>query len=389
MTKPGQIAVLVVFLLATCGPLVLFLAGVRPDFDENRERTDFPDLAAGSMLDEATYEQLGLAFTDRLPLRDRAIDWDAGIDERITLTDPVVEDRPRGTDGWLYHHETLLDECPSPHPPSRFVEAGRDAAAATEEAGVPFVFVVAPDKVSVDPSHLPAEGLAGVLGLSTAQDPACTKEWREAIDRAAADEPWLLPALDAVVARSGDPDEPTYFRLDTHWTDHGALGEVEVVIDELAPEFWDPATVVPGAEVTRVGDLTRLVGKPEEETVRGYENVRPGVTVTEERIGSQRPGDDANSYLVTKATSTFASLVEGTTLFIADSFGRRSLDLLAPYFEEMVVVSRSYLLDHSITDVLDHRPDTVVYEMIQRNLAKAWYQTGFDAVVEAMELPPS
>jgi hypothetical protein len=383
MRRPSQIAVIVVFVAVITMPMLLFVAGVRPELAENRERASFPSLGLGAVVDEDTYAQIESAYTDRLPLRDRAISFYARVQERSTFTDPFRQGLPRGSDGWLYFPDTLREQCTGP-PPEEFLAAGRRTFAAAESNGVPFYFLVAPDKVSVYPDHLPTEGLAGVLGLSVPGVAGCTAEWRTALDEAAAAEPWLRPLVGAVRERSNDPEELTFFKIDTHWTDYGAIAQTVEVLDALAPGLWDPSEFQRSADVTKTGDLTLLLGRPQDEQVPGYSVVRRGVTVTRTPEPAGDVTDEFTPVIVTRATSTDAPLIEGTTLFLADSFGRRSLHLMAPYFEELVFVSHDYVLRRRIGSALERRPDRILVEQVQRNLPG--HQEALDAAAAAANL---
>ena len=121
MSRRAQILVIVVFLTVITTPMLLFVAGVRPENTENRTLTPLPELRADNALRLEAYELVTGYLTDRLPLRDHAIRADAQIEDAVTLTDPVSSDLPRGSDGWLFIPSTLTDECPGP-PPEAFLE---------------------------------------------------------------------------------------------------------------------------------------------------------------------------------------------------------------------------------------------------------------------------
>lgn len=387
MRRSTQIVVLVLFVVVFTAPLIAYVAGARPSIDENREAAAFPTYDLRNAFDDGTYTQVAAAFTDRLPLRDRALRFYSRVKQDTTLTDKTAPGLPSGADGWLYLPEDLQQTCLGA-PPPRFLKAGRATVQVTEAAGVPLFFVVAPDKVSVYPDHLPKEGLAGLLGLETPSVAGCTNQWRRALTRAAAtDDPWLQVLADELQARAEQSDALLYFQQDTHWNDQGALTEVQRILDQVAPGMWNPAEVQPTTPDVKIGDLSRLVGRPQQEAAPGLAIVRPGVTVRGNLRGDVN--DDTATVIRTTATSTDAPLVPGLTLFIADSFGRRSVELLAPYFEQLVVVSREQLIRRPIGSMLDSKPDRIVIEQVQRNVAKGWYDEGFEAARRAVKLPPA
>ena len=71
------------------------VVGVRPENLENRATTPFPTVEPGSAVDEGFYLTLTASLTDRLPLRDRAIQANRKFEEVTTLTEAVDPDIPR------------------------------------------------------------------------------------------------------------------------------------------------------------------------------------------------------------------------------------------------------------------------------------------------------
>lgn len=384
MTRRAQIIVIVVFLTVITTPMLLFLAGVRPENTDNRALTERPELTAGNALEVEAYEMMTGYLTDRLPLRDRAIRADSRIEDAITLTDPISSDLPRGSDGWLYLATTLADECPGSAPPEEFVRQADELAADAEAAGMPLLFVIPPDKESVYPEHLPVEGLAGLLDLDRPDLPECERLWRDAVDDAAAERPWLLPLVSAVNSASNDPDDPVFWKTDTHWTDRGSAFQAAAVLDVLSPGTWSADEIQP--DVNRVKertDLSVLRGLPEREEVPGYLPVRDGVTSTTQAFGAG-PEDPRNTVLVTESTTTGAPLVPGTTVMVGDSFGHHGLRMIQPYFERFVFVPWQMVAEDDLTTALDlagvapSEVDNLVVQQVQRNLSEGRYDGFID-----------
>jgi alginate O-acetyltransferase complex protein AlgJ len=380
MSRRQSIAFAAVFLCAVALPGLLSLAGLRPVLDENRAATELPDLGGDTLLDEDTYRTLAAYLSDRLPLRDRAIDLDARLDDALTLSDGTVGGLPRGRDGWLYLPDTLVEECPG-GPPRDYVRAVDGLAGAAADADIGFLAVVAPDKESIYPEHLPVEGLSGILDLAVATEPGCSRTWREALVRAGAEHEWLHPLAPAIDRASDDPDDPTYHRLDTHWTDKGALAEAEAVVEGLSDGIWDPAEIVPDGERTIRADLTVLRGEPRDETSKGYIPEREGVEILLHSLGPDH-FDPRNTIEVSNATSTGAPLIEGTVVLVGDSFGRRSLRLLQPYFEELYFVPWQYVAREGLATLIDGRPAAIVFQQVQRNLSEENFRGAVRSLVE-------
>jgi hypothetical protein len=383
MQRRAQMIVTAVFLAVLFVPMVLFLVGVRPEAIENRAITEYPEVDAKSLLDEDTYARISAYLTDRLPYRDVAIRTEADIEDATTISEPIREGIPRGTDGWLYHPDTLVADCIGP-PPSDFLEAGDEVAQQAADAGIPYLYLVAPEKVTVYPDHLPSEGLAGLLGLSDDEPPACNHLWDVDLAEGAPTRPWLEPLADDLLSAVSSSDEQLYYKHDTHWTDAGARHEVQEVVDFIDPTLWDPMSYVPSpARVKRPGDLARMRGMTDdEETVPGYSIVRPGVTVETFPGPIERP---ETMHDISRATTTAAPLVPGTTVLVGDSFARHSLHLLQPYFEELILIDREYLADHGIEEVVEGRPTAIIVEQVQRNMTKGWWVDYLDGVSDYVD----
>jgi hypothetical protein len=372
MTRRAQIAITAIFIIVIATPMVLLLAGVRPANIENRGTTAFPRLEASSVIDDEFYAAVTAALTDRLPLRDRAIRANTSLEEATTLTEPADPTLPRGRDGWLFHQDSLIDDCVGP-PPDKFLVTAGEVAQLSEAKGVPFGYLIAPDKVSIYPEHLPSEGVAGLLGLSGNEIPGCTRTWEQAMAAAARSRPWLEPLTDDLRADLGDADDPLFYKVDTHWSDAGSLNQVQAMVDYLAPQLWDPSEIEPTVpDVKSNADAAILRGLQIEDEVPGYVVNRPGVTVQYDRAPA---GEEKNRPDVSRATSTDSPLIEGTTVLLGDSFGRHAMELMGPYFEELIWINRDFILEgHELGEVLDgERPTAIFVEQVERNVAKGWY----------------
>lgn len=385
MTRRTQILVIAVLGISLIAPLTLMAFGVRPDVDENRALTDAPDLSFSSVFDEATWAQAGLYLTDRLPLRDVAIEADTDLRESVAFVEVPRNGVLRGRDGWLYYSESGPEaelEC-EPSGPDDFLAAARKVADLAEQADLPFAYVFIPDKVVVYPQHRSAEGLAGLLGLGDDEVPGCKQVWLDALDAQGSSHPWLVDLAPGLIDAAGGDGPLLYRRTDTHWNDPGALHYSRALLDRFAPEIYDPAEFVDRGTVERGGDLNKLLGHDAVELVPHVEVVRPGVEVERSNPATD---DGGRSVWLSEATSADAPLVEGVTVIIGDSFTRTALRVLEPYFEELVFVNREAIEDRTFEGALQGRePDRIVIAQVQRNLAKGQYLGHVEPLAEYLE----
>ena len=141
-----------------------------------------------------------------------------------------------GTDGWLYYTgpagERLLDRHVRGRDPfsqesstdgANSWSSGRDAFAASAPE---YVFVIAPNKESIYPEHLP--GWIGPRVGPTRLDQLMA-HLKSATDVTVID---LRPALLAEKKAS-----VVYYKADTHWNTRGAYAAYREIVRVLAPEF--------------------------------------------------------------------------------------------------------------------------------------------------------
>jgi hypothetical protein len=372
MRRRSQIAASVAFIGVLVLPLVLLITGMRPRVLDNRDATEWPSLGGGALLQPETYETIDSFLTDRFPLRDRAIRADAEIKQATSVLDAVRPGVPSGRDGWLYLPETTVDECPG-SPPNKFFAAAERVADRAAEADVRFIFAIVPDKAQVYPEHL-------ADGSGDGELPGCSQRWRDAVGEEVDGRPWLVDLFPPLSEAARGSTDLAYFRTDSHWTGSGALVAVERLVSGSAPDVWTASEPRLDGEETEVGDLTALLGLADEETVPAWRVDRPGVEVEVEveEWGSQ-------SVIRSHATSDGAPLVEGTTVLIGDSFLVGELDLLQPYFEDLVVLRWQTLQGHELADIVDAEPRVVIVQLVARNMANDVYESPLDRVAEFLD----
>ena len=235
---------------------------------------------------------------------------------------------------------------------ARLLAARRDWCAAR---GIAYVFVVAPDKHSVYPEHMPAS-------LVPLRPESQLDQLVRHLD-GTADGPLLdlRPALRAAKALGA-----VYPRTDTHWSDLGAWAATDAILARLRPRF--PALAPPPlASYERReqdgpgGDLAGLLGLADvlrEPTVR-LVPARPRRAVVVERHPESacpeavwRVTEVADPALPT-ALVFHDSFAFALTRFLAEHFRRAAWHLYRPF--DPALVERE-------------RPDVVIDELAERSL---------------------
>lgn len=393
MHRRTQIVVCSVCALVFCFPLVLFLAGVRPTVNENRPLAQRPALDGSSLVDADSYAQLGQYLTDRFPYRDRLIDLDADLDAALSFDGTAATGNPlvvAGANDWYFYGDSLRSDCPSP-PPGEFLTVGDAAVARAASSGIDVMFLVAPDKAVIHPEHLAGPiGLAGLLGLDS-DTPRCSDAWMQTIETATPEHDWLHPLAVGIRERQRSfPDEPVFYRTDTHWTDLGSLAMVEEIVRRADSSLWDPSqfSIIDFGPQTH--DLLVLLGvDPLPPDLRPTVEVRrPGVSVIEE------PGllasDEAQVWVQrSSATTVQAPLIPGTTVLVGDSFGETVHRLLSPFFEHLITVRLDQVVaqtgQFTASDLVAEAPDRVILEQVLRTFhSNPGHYVGLFETVDAL-----
>jgi len=318
MKRPTQIAVITLFALVIFGPIVAFAAGFRSDPIENTDIAEVPEVSASNLVDEDFYAGITEAYTDRVPLRDKAITADAWIDLEV-FGDSPSPTVGIGADNWLFHADTYQPMCNDV-----------DIAAATgtmrnlteiiAAAGKPVAFVIAPDKGGIYRDHL------GQLDASF----DCARERSAALQAALAADPpvgWI-DAWTAARDLRDTTDELIYYPHDTHWTTFTAVRISEMIINQLEAGAWDESGTRFIENRPYNGDLANLMGLPRTENVNRYDVNRKDVTLDRLESGQRK---------ITKYVAQVendATVLPGRALVIHDSFGNPLQRPLANYFEE-------------------------------------------------------
>lgn len=267
-----------------------------------------------------------------------------------------------GRDGWLYFTDgNMLDNCLGHNPFTqkdlnawqRLLEKRRDWLA---QRGCKYLFVIAPDKHSVYPEHLPE-------WCEKAAKPGRADQFFERMKSQStvmvAD---LRPALKQAKAQGF-----VYWKTDSHWDALGAFTAYQSIIEMLSRAtpmvkplpleafergVWHPAP----------GDLAILMGdagftEPEQITF----TPRPPLTKLEAvKVPDLLPKKWLKD---TEPVITRNEAGHGKAMVFRDSFGEYWLDLIGQHFKETIYIWESHLEPELIER---EKPDVVITEMVER-----------------------
>lgn len=361
------------------GPALAAAAGVRARPFENRALPTFPALSRG-------WQFFG-AFDDwataHLPLRDKAVRAQTSLSRRVFSENPRFDAAASGPpvavgagaagagtpvagagiaqvlagrSGWLYYGGDFSNPCSPtlavPEVMSRLERLQRLVVA----SGRRFAVVVAPDKSTLEPGHLPA----------SYPGKACSAAVKDAFwaRLRSAPPPGYLDLRGPLERAKAAENGPVYRPTDTHWNQRGVATYAEVLATWLDPRLWSTTTVRPTGPQSRIGDLGVLLGAPHTDTYPGYALDRPGTTTTApvSRSSAGAP------YSESRASTAGAPLFNRPVLLLGDSFTQSARSHLYGFFSDLRImhpeaaVSRPQgLVDQVVA------ADVVIYEVVERS----------------------
>ncbi|MTD58322.1 alginate O-acetyltransferase AlgX-related protein [Amycolatopsis pithecellobii] len=368
----------VVFFLT---PALAFVAGVRPAAFENRALHGFPPGEGW-----AFFTGLSDWATDHLPLREQGVDAARDISTGVfgdppqsgqtessgpiglglpTTTRPKDNDPPGGyppliygSDDWLYLGVDMSNKCVPTLSPDGVVRAFQRLRAAVENSGRRFELVIAPDKSTAAPEHLPST----YAGKDCARAASATF-WRNATSRLGDVD--LRPSLTATATRVG---HPLYDANDSHWTYEGGLTMTYALAEAIQPGITASWLVGPRTINPWPADLPMLIGKSADRRLMTYTLKPDGVTDREHYVAS-----DFRAPLELKQDTATPStgVIGANTAVLADSFTQFASPFLAAAFQNVTIVHAETMAQDTTanaTKLLADR-DVVVVELAERNAA--------------------
>ncbi|WP_198042901.1 MULTISPECIES: alginate O-acetyltransferase AlgX-related protein [Actinoalloteichus] len=192
----------------------------------------------------------------------------SGAEEPSDLTESLIlaesSEVIEGKDGWLYLGYDIEGKCTPYRDLDQSIASLRELRRVVEASGRDLVILIAPDKSTVVPEHLPD----AYPDLDCARQ--ATEEFWERV-------PAETGALDlrAELRRPEIGDgRPAYYRMDTHWTDEGALAALRAVAQEIDPGGSESWVIDRDGTAAHTPDLAVMQGRPTEESGMRY-RLRP------------------------------------------------------------------------------------------------------------------
>lgn len=397
-----QRAALTCAALFFCVPLLLLLAGVRPTEVDNRRLVGFPGPGHGWGMftglpawasDHLPLRLAGVSAADAIsrgvfgepaplsgtnpggrspgqgPIAPSAVDRDSALAASFPK---VIE----GRNGWLYLGADATNACAPELTMDTVIARLQRLRAAVERSGRQFVLVVAPNKSTMVPDHLPTD-FAGRDCMRGASE----EFWRRLGEVESVD---LRPALRQAGEIRG---APVYSPFDTHWTFEGGMSLTQFVAESVTPGISAGWKVAPGKVVSRSADLPPLVGRRETFSLQTYDLAPDGTTVRsrpiEDNFEPSGNTDLREPMRFTRAPA--AGVVPRKVAMIADSFAQFATPYLGATFADLTLVQVEGVgADPAGMGALFAGSDVLVVEIVERSLVGGASPILAEAVIDAI-----
>ena len=258
-----------------------------------------------------------------------------------------------GRDGWLYLGADVSGACLPSRSLDDTLDSLRGIRGVVEASGRQFVLVVAPDKTTMVPEHLPAE-YVGRDCSSRARE----EFWRRVVAEAGAID--LRPALAEIARRKASP---VYYPADTHWSQEGGLAMTYAVADRITSGITQGWQIAPAGSIPWPDDISPLIGRSGERAIPTYSLAPAGLP------DRTRPVISDFRVPLHLSSAPAAGTVDRPVRMIADSFTQFASRYLAATFTNITVVhpDTAAAAPRSAGELLAGG-DVVVLEVAERNL---------------------
>ena len=311
----------------------------------NEAKAALPKLYSAEGLNLQFLDEFKAYYSQNFYLREEAVTGWAELSTELGQSSN--EQLTLGREGWLYYRETLDDYRGIGLSDESLAEISRNLSLAQQSAerrGASFLFVIAPNKISLYDKNAPDYVKKNYESSNAAR---------------------LMPMLEKAGVGHADlfkafagQGETLYYRTDSHWTVKGAaLGADTITAAFGRPtQYFAQDFSVPG---THRGDL--------------YDMLYPRAAEVENELlpskgwSFRTKGDARGGDAVTIRTEN--DIASGKLFCLRDSFGNALYPYLAESFSS-ATFSRSDRYDMCRSEALE--ADFVLFEIVERNIDWLW-----------------
>jgi hypothetical protein len=319
-------------LLVWVGALLLLpLAGYALGFHgkniDNRTLAKGPGWSLHTLTHSSAWHHAADAFSDHMPLRDRAIRWRAETEFDVFHDSPRPDLVILGRGDWMFLHEEF-DTC-NVYPaitPLQIAQAFQLAHAAAKTSGRELYTMLVPAKATID---------ANRYRSSQYTFEACPRARERELERLLRGQPGVIDLWSAFrqAKRGGDLWIPN----DSHTDARGSIAFAKALVQAVRPSAWQEGLEAVGAAYPSIGDL----------------DVLAGITNTAPRHGLVVHGTPRNP------------IREHLAAFVDSQF-EDSDPAIAPYFPDRQLLGLDGLLFGAVPRPVIQAARLIVVESVQR-----------------------
>lgn len=352
-----------------------------------------PEKPAEEPAEEPGEEPAEEVVLDVIPLRipDEEPDWNGSWNIPKVEFDEIVpglvsQNVYVGYDGWMFYGATIDDYVGNyKYGENRLkfiADRFKERFEFCEENGIKLYFVVTPNKNSVYPEYMATEGIemAEVRGIDVVLDYLKENTGVTVID--------CREGLFA--AKEARPEENLYYKLDTHWNNHGGFAAYTQIMDVICEDF--PTAVKHTRDEYQI-DYFDSYMKDEAYYLGWYDTITEEGPVYTPKSGYKSTmtyrndsgpyGEFVHAYIHEDGyrDKTDYCRFENTSIpdapsvyVIRDSFGIALVPFLKESFSESTF---SWTLGFDKDDILEKKPDIVIMQVVERSLTDFFNQKSF------------
>lgn len=334
-----------VFIAACLTPAVLTPVLKQDSSAEKRRLSEMPSVFTDDgSLNTGFFGEFDTWFSEHFAFRQQLVNADNRLRTTLLRTSPDP-DVVCGSDGWLYYGDTVSDYLNinqlSPRSISNIAHDLRLIDDFCSRNGMKFIFTCIPNKNSMYPEHMPlnyvpTEGQDNYSMLSDALSGS-----------------GFYCDMGAVL-RNSTSSIPLYHKTDTHWNNLGAFAGYNGLMAASGKEALSIGYDWSAANDHR-GDLAEMLYPSE---APKEQQVYSAYDFTYEYTSNFHALDDV-------IIDTRCDGRSGSLLMFRDSFGEAILKYMAESFEN---AEFSRAVPYKLSGRKDTAPDTVIIEIVERNL---------------------
>jgi hypothetical protein len=356
-------------------PAISYASGNRHIPSLNRVLTEAPGFQDGWEIVKVA----GNAVTDRLPLRDKAIDIDSYIDRNVFKEEPAFGGAAtpqvlEGSDGFLFLKDAFDAAC-NPHGTPTSVSANLERFAdIIQRSGRKIVITVAPDKSSVLTDKLPSDH----------PQSECHRLHQDQIWKSLkeADIPGYIDLRETFRDAVVETRQPLFLRQDSHWSSDGSLVALKQVVEKFKNGVWRDSDIAYNGEIDYTGDLEAMRGGTKVDQSPFFSINRPTIKVVQEQYDEAYPPGYRR---LSEMSGPDGSLIEGNTLMLFDSFGMAAIEQVVPYFKKLETMNFNYFETNKWIERI-RASQNVWFLCVERSLEyRLTYDMGSEKFLDALD----